>query len=207
MPALADRPRAAAELVAALGEIEGAGRNLVTTILAGAPFVEFAHYPPDDVRDPRSGAQYYFHAHRGPAESGHIHCFLPHAGAAGLTHVAAVGLDAEGRPARLFATNLWVTADAFTPAEALIPRLAELDWSASAAFPAVGRALTALFALCRADVAALLRRRDLRLARHGARIAPADPLADERLDILATARLDLAATLAHLRRRLGLGDA
>ncbi|MDR3505117.1 MAG: hypothetical protein P4L52_02625 [Acidocella sp.] len=189
---------AAAALVAALGEIEGRGRNLVTALLDGAPFHELAHYPPDDIRDPVTGAQYYFHAHRRDGSSGHLHCFLPSEGAAGLTHVAAVALDQSGRPARFFTTNLWVTGDDFCVAEVLTPRLPALDWSHASGEPAVNAALTALFALYRHEVAALLRRRDAMLRRRG------DVAADERVELLSTARIDLPGRLAALCARLGL---
>jgi hypothetical protein len=197
--------QAAMELVSALAEMENAGRNIVTTLLDGAPFVALEHYPPEDIRDPKTNAQYYFHAHRGRVESGHIHCFL-RASQNSLTHVAALGLDQTGRPARLFTTNLWVTADIFTPAETLIVQLPRMNWSAAPGPKPVNQALGALFVLYRREIAALLRRRDARLARHAATIAPADPLADERLEILSTARLNLPATLARLRAKLALTD-
>jgi len=180
--------RAAVALVAALAEIEGRGRNLVTTLLDGAAFHELAHYPPDDIRDPETGAQFYFHAHRRDGSSGHLHCFLPTT--SGLTHVAAVALDQDGRPARFFTTALWVTGDEFCPAAALIPRLPALDWSCAPGDPAVNTALTALFALYRREVAALLRRRD-KMAHH-------------KRDVLSTARIHLPGRLATLAARLGL---
>ncbi len=201
-----DQVQAAVELVAALGELETAERNLVTTLLDGAAFEALTHYLPDDVSDPATGAQYYFHAHRGLVESGHIHCFLRGKETGRLTHVAAIGLDQTGRPARVFTTNLWVTADEFYPAESLIPRLPQMRWHDAPGPEPVNRALGALFVLYRPEIAALLRRRDARLARHGAQIAPADPLADERLDILSTARIDLPAKLARLRDKLALSD-
>ncbi len=197
--------QAAMELVSALAEMENAGRNIVTTLLDGAAFLALEHYPPEDIRDPKTNAQYYFHAHRGRMESGHIHCFLRDS-ENGLTHVVAIGLDQTGRPTRLFTTNLWVTTDMFTPAETLIAQLPRMNWRAAPGPEPVNRALGALFVLYRREIAALLRRRDARLARHAAAIAPADPLADERLEILSTARLNLPATLARLRAKLALTD-
>jgi hypothetical protein len=200
-----EQAQAAVELVSSLAEMENAGRNIVTTLLDGADFLALEHYPPDDVRDPETNAQYYFHAHRGKVESGHIHCFLRDAENR-LTHVAAIGLDQTGRPARMFTTNLWVTADVFTPAEVLIEQLPRMNWSAAPGPKPVNRALGALFMLYRRQIAALLRRRDARLARHAAAIAPDDPLEDERLEVLSTARINLPATLARLRARLARTD-
>ncbi|CAG4907468.1 unnamed protein product, partial [Acidocella sp. C78] len=197
-----DKAAAAVDLVAALGEIESSGRNLVTALLGTAPFVEFEHYPPDDVRDPVTGAQYYFHAHRGRIESGHIHCFLRRKSKAGMTHVLAIGLDDHGRPCRMFTTNLWVTNDDYVKAERLITQLHRMAWRDAPGDAGINKALGALFRLYRPQIAALLRRRDRRLARHAARIAPLDPKTDERLEILSSMRIDLPATLARLRDRL-----
>ena len=202
-PNLLERAEAAATLVAALGEMESAGQNIVTTLLNGQAFVTETHYPADDALDPHTRAQYYFHAHRGAAESGHIHCFLRGEDKTGLTHVLAIALDHDGRPAQFFTTNLWVTADNWLPAEALIPQLPRLAWPDAPAPAPVNQALTALCGLYRREIAALLRRRDKHLARHAA-ASQAEALADETLEILSRARIDLPRTLARLRQSLKL---
>ena len=47
---------------------------------ASGGFYEWQHYPPGDIYDPVSHAQFYYHAHppaeRERAEHGHFHCFL-----------------------------------------------------------------------------------------------------------------------------------
>lgn len=55
--------------------------NLVAELLRGQEeFFEQQHYPPGDVFDPDTGAQYYYHAHRNESrEHGHFHIFQrPH---------------------------------------------------------------------------------------------------------------------------------
>lgn len=55
--------------------------NLVAELLRGeSDFFEQRHYPPGDVFDPETGAQYYYHAHRNDdREHGHFHVFQrPH---------------------------------------------------------------------------------------------------------------------------------
>lgn len=203
---LLERAEAAAALVAALGEMESAEQNIVTALLDGRDFVAETHYPADDALDPHTRAQYYFHAHRGAAESGHIHCFLRGDDASSLTHVLAIALDHFGRPAQFFTTNLWVTADHWLPAEALIPQLPRLAWHGAPGPAPVNQALTALCVLYRREIAALLRRRDKRLARHAA-ASQADALADETLEILSRARINLPGTLARLRQSLNLPEA
>ncbi|MQW67181.1 hypothetical protein GHK33_32400 [Sinorhizobium meliloti] len=67
------------------------------------------HYPPGDVFDPTSGAQWFYHCHpaeEGAEEHGHFHCFLRPQGSQGpIHHLAAVGVDAYGRLLRLFTVN------------------------------------------------------------------------------------------------------
>ncbi len=57
------------------------GSSVVVAALGGAPSCEpWQHYPAGDVYDPRSHAQFFYHAHpegeRGPGEHGHFHLFL-----------------------------------------------------------------------------------------------------------------------------------
>lgn len=58
--------------------LEKGGLNLVGEVLRGqGDFVEFEHYPRDDVFDRESASQYYYHAHRdGLVEHGHFHTFV-----------------------------------------------------------------------------------------------------------------------------------
>ena len=155
-----ERAEAAATLVAALSALEGNGKNLVTALIGDAAFTTLTHYPADDIIDPKTKAQYYFHAHRGTQESDHIHCFLRGAGPCGeLSHVAAVALDHHGRLAKLFTTNLWMTDDEWVEAETFSNLLPHLDWSSAPGPAPVNTALTALFVLYRREIVALLRRR------------------------------------------------
>src|SRR5690606_15221890 len=91
----------------------------------------WAHYPEGDVYDPATGAQWYYHAH-GPGEEsgehGHFHCFMRPAGPDGPAHhLAAVGVDAYGKPLRLFTVNQWVVGDDWLDAGATIPLIGKFD--------------------------------------------------------------------------------
>jgi hypothetical protein len=64
-----------------LRSLASRGCSLVSEALgAGEPFYEWRHYPENDVYDPATHAQYYYHAHpaseRATAEHGHFHAFL-----------------------------------------------------------------------------------------------------------------------------------
>jgi hypothetical protein len=81
--------RAALEAMAVAGDeflacrraLARTGTTIIAEALGGAPApVAWAHYPPGDVYDPRSHAQYFYHLHpppaRGAREHGHFHAFL-----------------------------------------------------------------------------------------------------------------------------------
>jgi hypothetical protein len=114
--------------------LEKTQSNVVWEILRQCqPFVEWDHYPKDDVYDKQSHCQYYYHAHpatntRAP-EHGHFHLFMHPKGfqrcytpiyqtkatqpdnASELCHLVAISMDNSGQPIRLFTTNQWVSGE------------------------------------------------------------------------------------------------
>lgn len=215
-PSMEDRIIAASRLVEALTALERRGKNLVTAIVGDDAFVEQQHYPDDEIVDPISGAQFFLHAHRGHGESAHIHCFLRAAAfrtghqprfsfgrePSGLTHVAAVALDSNGRPSGLFTTNLWVTEDDWYSADTLIDCLDHLSWDHAPGLPEASAALTSLFVVYRPVVQELLRQRDRRLEAISQSPYGLRELADENFDILSRADIDLEKTLEEMRALL-----
>ena len=147
------------------------GRNVVTQTLAGVenPTI-LQHYPKEEVFDPESGAQWFYHCHavgEHDAEHGHFHCFLRPQGAGGpVHHLAAVGVDAYGQLVRLFTVNRWVVDDAWLDAEATIPLLSRFDVQMPQPSYLVNRWLTAVFAAYEAEIAELVRERDRAIAAH-----------------------------------------
>jgi hypothetical protein len=72
---------AAALIDEARRELAGRNANIVSEVMAGeAAISDWRHYPEGEVYDPKSHAQYFYHAHpvRGRAvrEHGHFHTFL-----------------------------------------------------------------------------------------------------------------------------------
>lgn len=174
---------AALEAVDCVRVLTKSGGNLVGEVLRdNGEFVEWNHYPPDDVYDPESHAQYYFHAHppegRDRPDYGHFHVFLRTEGmpkgikpaplskreAKGntdpLCHVIAISMTREGLPERLFTTNRWVTAETWYKAPDVLRALDRLivDY----AYPSwpLNRWLTAMFVLFRPQIEQLLVERD-----------------------------------------------
>ncbi len=156
--------------------LENGGLNLVGEVLRGqGEFVEFSHYPEDDVYDRDTHSQYYYHAHRGgmAGEHGHFHTFIrdpeaiagkrPVAAAPeseDISHLIAVAMDPYGWPIGLFATNRWVTGERWFAAEDVIAFAQR--FCIDHAYPSwpLNRWLTAMFILFGPHIEALLRHRD-----------------------------------------------
>jgi hypothetical protein len=217
---LATMRAAAEEWLRCQDAFERAGRNVVGEVLRGhGEFYEMNHYPPDDVFDENSHAQWYFHAHRGGTEHGHFHLFLRAAGmpagcapvahegvsepwpagAEALSHLVAVSMDAWGRPQGLFCTNRWVTDEAWYPASEVIAMIDRFE--VDHAFPnwAVNRWLTALVRLYQPHIAALVRQRDEVVADWRRARPTVDIFEDRGLEITGYLPIDPAALIDALR--------
>jgi hypothetical protein len=128
------------------------------------------HYPPGDVFDPASGAQWFYHCHpaeEGVAEHGHFHCFVRPQGTDGpIHHLAAVGVDAYGRLLRIFTVNQWVVGDDWLDAEGAVALLPRFDVQMPRPSYLVNRWLTAIFSAYENEIAELIRQRDYVLTAH-----------------------------------------
>lgn len=214
--ALAAMHDAAAEVVACTQELAQAGLNPVTAVLDGAAVVEeWAHYPSsDDVLDPSTRAQYYYHAHgageRAPGEHGHFHTFLRRqdagalrdAPAGAITHLIGISMDRYGRPLRLFTTNRWVTGEDWREADDLIPMLDCFSVDVAQPHRALNRWLTALIGLFRPNIIDLVRARDRVLARWRPE-NDCDVYEDRALHVISQAPVDLVGQIRAIEERLG----
>lgn len=193
------------------------GLNVVGELLRGAgSFVEYDHYPEDDVFDNESGAQYYYHAHRGlSGEHGHFHTFLrasgmppgvapspaPHAepwpsGDEALAHLISISMDAYGTPIGLFAPNRWVTGDTWYPARDVIAMLDRFRIDhANPSWP-VNRWLSAMFVLYRPQIVELLLERDRVIESWRGRLPGEDVLENRDIEILAQVPISIESTLS-----------
>jgi hypothetical protein len=149
------------------------GLNILSeTFRDTGAITEWEHYPPGDVFDAASGAQWFYHCHpaeEGAVEHGHFHCFLRPQGPDGpIHHLAAVGVDAHGRILRLFTVNQWVVGDDWLEAEGTIALLPRFDVQMPRPSYLVNRWLTAIFAAYEGQIIELIRERDRALAAHRA---------------------------------------
>jgi hypothetical protein len=228
---LAALPRTELQTMLAAGEemlecrrvLRKAELNIVSEVLKGqGAFVEFEHYPHDDVFDADTHSQYYYHAHRGLAgEHGHFHTFVRPGGmpagmrpieyigeqpwpqgADALSHLIAISMDAWGEPLGLFTSNRWVTDEAWYAA-ADVARLLDvfrID-HASPSWP-VNRWISALFTLFRPQAEWLLRERDRVIARWSAEHPGHDVFEDRELDITSSLPISVDAQVTSVREAL-----
>ena len=139
------------------------GSHLALAALAGRRrFEPLVHHPRRDVRDPEHGTRFYYHAHAlpgdSPKEHGHFHLF--HEQARGFIHLAALSLDAQGRPLRWFCTNQWVTGEHWRSARAWAGTVGQFRLQTQGRMAPVARWLEAMVQLYGEELLALLQTRD-----------------------------------------------
>ena len=216
-PALRLMRDAGAEVLECRRVLDKGGLNVVGEILRGqGEFIEYEHYPTDDIYDADTHAQYYYHAHRGSAgEHGHFHTFLrvagmpagvapvPYTGSepwpAGdhaLSHLIAISMDAYGLPMGLFTVNRWVTGDAWYPARGVIAMLDGFAIDhANPSWP-VNRWIGAMLRLFRPQIEALVLARDETLAAWACSHPGRDEFEDRELEIMSRTPISVESQIA-----------
>lgn len=198
----ADKAQAAREALFCEQVLAKSGANVLLETLREAKSVAaWEHFPPGDVFDPDTGAQWYYHCHppeEGRVEHGHFHCFVRPDGPNGpVHHLVAVGVDAYGKLIRLFTVNQWVVGDAWLEAEATIALLPRFDVHLARPSYLVNRWLTAVLNLYSEEVSSLIRTRDRTIEGH----RPPEGTAareDRALEVTSELAVDLRNTAAAL---------
>ena len=217
---------AGVKVVDCIRDLHAGGSNLVLEALRGSSdFTEWEHYPPDDVQDPTSHAQYYFHAHppddRDAPDFGHFHTFMrPKGMPAGirpaevkgfvspagengaLSHLIAISMTPIGMPERLFTTNRWVTGETWYTAEDVIAMLDRFSIDLDQPSPLLNQWLTAMFVLFRPQIESLLIERDRVVAQWSALNPKADVFEDRRLEITSSIEIPLYDHIEWLDKQL-----
>jgi hypothetical protein len=175
------------------------GLNVLSETFRGVADIEaWEHYPPGDVFDPASNAQWFYHCHpaeEGSAEHGHFHCFLRPDGPEGrIHHLVAVGVDGNGRLLRLFTVNQWVVDDDWADAETTVPLLGRFDMQMPSPSYLVNRWLTAIVVAYEDEIAELIRERDRVLEAH---VAPDGGAAREDRALEVTSQFEPDARPHH----------
>ncbi len=222
-PEMLSRMATAAETVVdCMRELHECGSNLIVEALRGSQeFVEWEHYPPDDVRDPNTHAQFFFHAHapagRDHSDYAHFHTFMGAAGmppgvvpvgsdnsrsakdGAAMSHLVAISMTPTGMPERLFTTNRWVTAETWYRAPDVISMV---DGFALGGAGPLDRWITSMLVLFRPQIERLLHERDAAVDRWHAAHTDCDVFEDRRLEITSSTDISLEAHIAWLDARL-----
>jgi hypothetical protein len=220
------RMAAAAETaVDCIHELHEAGSNLAIEALRGSEdFVEWEHYPPDDVRDPETHAQYFFHAHapdgRERPDYAHFHTFMRakgmpagvrpvevDGGASGssvadepMSHLIAISMTPSGMPERLFTTNRWVTAETWYRAPDVVAMLDRFVLGQAGPSPLLNRWLAAMLVLFRPQIEQLLIERDVAVERWHSTHPGLDVFEDRRLEITSSLDISVERQIAWLDR-------
>lgn len=213
---------AGAEVMECYRVLSKADINLVSEVLRGqGEFIEYEHYPKDDVHDSDTGAQYYYHAHRGESgEHGHFHTFIRNpamvlskppvsrgaddsATEGDTSHLIAISMDAYGFPMGLFATNRWVTGENWYGADDVIALLER--FRIDHAYPSwpVNRWIGAMLILFRPHIEALLRHRDTVVEQWAASGKGEAVFEDRELEITGYVPISVEDTLHKVRVQLG----
>lgn len=204
---------------AAIGVLKQEGLNLVSAILRDqGTFYEMNHYPEDDVFDPKSACQYYYHAHR-EGEHGHFHTFVrrkampesmrPAPGfrrseplpssADELAHLVCISMDGYGLPQGLFAVNRWVSDESWYTAEETVALLDRFRIDGDDPHFAVNQWLTQFLTMCRPQAEVLLRHRDAIIEAWLDKHPDRDVLEDRELETTGYLPVDMPRWIAALR--------
>ncbi len=180
------------------------GLNVVGECLKNqGTFYEMQHYPKGDVYDNESHCQYYYHNHREDMdEHGHFHTFMRAAGMKSsmkpvpydgdvswplgkdaISHVISISMDSAGFPIGLFATNRWVTGEAWYSCDHVVNMLD--SWEIDHAFPnqSVNLWISGMVKLFKPQIVTLLQQRDAVVAEWGQQHPDQDVFEDRRLEV------------------------
>ena len=199
--------------------------NVIGELLRdSATFYEWNHYPEGDVFDPRSNAQYYYHAHPKdvrPNEHGHFHTFLrpkgmpPGIGPApvpnyqalegendALSHLVAISCDKQGDPTMLFTTNRWVTGEVWYRAADVVRMLNYFQIDHVRPSWPVNIWITNMLILFRPQIRALIEERDHVVDDWAAENDSADVYEDRALEVTAEREISVEDQIAAVHAAL-----
>ncbi|MBC3863271.1 hypothetical protein H8K32_14280 [Undibacterium jejuense] len=204
--------KAATKLVSSLQALSEKNQQIVQTLIADDVFVEWNHYPENDVRDEKNASQYFYHAHPGLqrpfVEHGHFHLFV-HAEKMGLrkpdpryssapAHLIAVSMDAQGIPSGFFVVNRWVTKGAWLTKAQCEQGLQHFKIQASKGKKEINTFLQALVQLYRHHISALLEQRDVIMKKLSEKRDRRTVFADPQIEVLCYVPIQIMDDIAAL---------
>jgi hypothetical protein len=179
------------------------GRTLNEAALCGAKdFIEWQHYPINDLVDEVSGYEFYYHAHSADemphGEHGHFHVIKRDTKS--FHHLIGIALNPKGLPIRLFTTNQWVTGEEMADATTAIKSIRGFEMVKKGRMALVGRWVSALITLFAVEIEELILERDQKIANLVAEMGNRELVMNSRKqDVLTECKIDLMARLSdHL---------
>jgi hypothetical protein len=179
------------------------GRTLNEAALCGAKdFIEWQHYPINDLVDEVSGYEFYYHAHSADempnGEHGHFH--VTKRDTKGFHHLIGIALNPKGLPIRLFTTNQWVTGEEMADSTTAIKSIRGFEMVKKGRMALVSRWVSALITLFSAEIEGLILERDQKIAQLVAEIGNREiVLNSKKYHVLTECKIDLMQRLSdHL---------
>ena len=148
------------------------GLSMAQVAMAGSNnFVEFRHYPKNDLVDLDSGYEMYYHSHSlnqkkkyKNLECGHFHLFKRDKFVSDqFTHLIAISIDVRGLPIRLFTTNGWVTGEVMKDVNVLKPLLDNFQMKVKGPMSPLARWINGLMFIFQSEILAVLKARDQKI--------------------------------------------
>jgi hypothetical protein len=192
---------AAQELASIQMKYAKSGRTLNEAALCGArDFIEWQHYPNNDLADKQSGYEFYYHAHSADempkGEHGHFHVIKRHAKS--FHHLVGIALDQKGLPVRLFITNQWVTGEDMADSNLVMQSVMEFQMDITGRMAPVGKWIGALMQLFQSEIKGLLVKRDQEIARLAVNLGNREGVLNSREHhVLSECKIDLMSRLSE----------
>lgn len=177
------------------------GLTICEVALCGArEFVEWNHYPANDLVDKVSGYEFYYHAHSADemldGEHGHFHLFKRNGQQ--FHHLIGIALNMQGLPVRLFTTNEWVTGEKFISAETVIEELRYFDMATKGRMGPIARWISACTKLFFVEMQTLIVDRDRKINQLEIELGDLKTALDSKKHhVLTESRIDLLGQLSQ----------
>ena len=177
------------------------GRTLNEAALCGArEFLEWQHYPNNDLIDEKTGYEFYYHAHSAqempPGEHGHFHVIKRNEDS--FHHLIGIALDQKGLVVRLFTTNQWVTGEEMADASQILKSVKEFEMTVMGRMAPISRWISALLRLFYPEIEGLVLERDKKIHQLIKSMGSRDlALNSKSHHVLTECRIDLISRLSE----------
>ncbi len=197
---------AAQELAGIQARYANKGIGLSQAALCGSKdFMEWRHYPINDLVDLESGYEFYYHAHTAKEmpkeEHGHFHVFKrDQKNPDRFHHLIGIALNQKGLPVRLFTTNQWVTGETYVPSKKVLRSVKDFDMTVKGKLSPLAKWISAMMKLFYVEICTLVEGRDEKLAKLNEKIGNLEVvLESHKYFVLTQCKIDLMNRLSkHL---------